>query len=46
MRTLNVSEQGYEKLLKIQKMRPQDKSRAETFDHIIKIYELKRSEAS
>ena len=39
MRTLNVSEEGYNKLLKIKADRPQDGGRADTFDYILRVYE-------
>ena len=39
MRTINVNEEGFLKLLAIKKTRPQDASRAATFDHILYIYE-------
>jgi hypothetical protein len=39
MRTLNVSDGGYDKFVKIRKTRPQDKNFAETFDHILKYFE-------
>jgi hypothetical protein len=39
MRTINISEEGFLKFMAIKKSRPQDTSRAQTFDHIIYIYE-------
>ena len=39
MRTLNISEEGFLKFMKVHKSREQDTSRAQTFDHIMYIYE-------
>ena len=39
MRTLNITEDAFIKLMRIKARRGQDKSRAETFDHILYIYE-------
>jgi len=39
MRTLNVSEDGFIKLMRIKSDRPQDTSRADTFDYILRVYE-------
>jgi hypothetical protein len=39
MRTINISETGFLKFMAIKKSRPQDTSRATTFDHIIYVYE-------
>jgi len=39
MQTLNISEEGFIKLMRIKTIRSQDKSRADTFDHILRVYE-------
>jgi len=39
MRTLNVSEDGFIKLMRIKSDRLQDTSRADTFDYILRVYE-------
>ena len=39
MRTINISEKGFERFLTIKKSRSQDSSRAETFDYILKVFE-------
>lgn len=39
MRTLNISEEGFEKFMAIKATRPQDDSRAATFDHVLYVYE-------
>jgi hypothetical protein len=39
MRTINISEEAFKKFMAIKESRPQDASRAATFDHIIFIYE-------
>lgn len=39
MRTINISEEGFKKFLAIKEARPQDTSRAATFDHILYVYE-------
>ena len=39
MRTINISEKGFEHFLTIKKSRSQDSSRAETFDYILKVFE-------
>ncbi len=39
MRTINVNEDAFKKFVAINKSRPQDASRATTFDHILYIYE-------
>ena len=39
MRTLNVSEDGFIKLMRIKSDRPQDASRADTFDYVLRVYE-------
>jgi hypothetical protein len=39
MKTLNITEDAFIKLTRIREARPQDKSRAATFDHILYIYE-------
>lgn len=42
MRTINISEEGFKKFLAIKEARPQDASRAATFDHILYVYEEQR----
>ena len=39
MKTLNISEDAFIKLLRIREKRKQDRSRAETFDYILKVFE-------
>ena len=39
MRTINISEEAFEKFCRIKNERKQDKTRAETFDHLIYLYE-------
>jgi hypothetical protein len=39
MRTVNISEEAFKKFMAIKESRPQDASRAATFDHIIYVYE-------
>jgi len=39
MRTINISEEGFLKFMKIHATREQDSSRAQTFDHIMYVYE-------
>lgn len=39
MRTLNINDQSFEKLMAIKKDRPQDASRAQTFDYILRVFE-------
>ena len=39
MKTLNISEGAFIKLLSIRENRKQDKSRAETFDYILRVFE-------
>ena len=39
MQTLNISEEGFIKLMRIKTIRSRDNSRADTFDHILRVYE-------
>lgn len=39
MRTLNISEEGFLKFMNVHTSRVQDTSRAQTFDHILIMYE-------
>jgi hypothetical protein len=39
MRTLNINDESFEKLMAIKNARPQDSSRAQTFDYILRVFE-------
>jgi hypothetical protein len=39
MKTLNISEDAFIKLLCIREKRPQDRSRAETLDYVLRVFE-------
>lgn len=39
MRTLNINDESFEKLMAIKNGRPQDSSRAQTFDYILRVFE-------
>ncbi len=39
-RSINISQDAYEKFNRIRVSRPQDRTQAETFDHILRVYEI------